>query len=345
MIDDTYLRTFGAGPKWIHIESQVSQCDAQCSAYPNMMWDKSAPGPGCTCVCEAGYESDDRGDCVACDQVCAAYDPRAVYDPTDSRPNRCGCTCSGDLMEFAWGESDGACRCIAGTESKGDDCVCKDGYTVSADGKSCVEQTPAEPEGNCPTGTNCLQNPGKCTCGSGTVCDALGEYTDPRTFCSPRIAYIFISSEVTSYEYLWITGKARAIRALYKDKGYTTRTIRVNGPSNLIEYLAPPATGAVAYFGHAVEPAVEDLPAATLANSVRGRLQQQYAALGIPPNDAQSLSNPSGQNLGLEYAYVHACHSADDMSLRDYLVGSGGTYWGHDGVLWATQTLTEYTRP
>ena len=80
-INDTYLRTFGAGPKWIRIESQVSQCDAQCSAQPNMVWDRSAPGPGCTCVCEVGYESDDRGDCVACDQVCAAYDPLAVYDP------------------------------------------------------------------------------------------------------------------------------------------------------------------------------------------------------------------------------------------------------------------------
>jgi len=344
-IDDAYLRAFGAGPKWIHIESQVSQCHAQCSAYPNMAWDRSAPGPGCTCVCEAGYESDDRGDCVACDQVCAAYDPLAIYDPKDSRPNQCGCACSGDFMEFAWGESDGACRCIAGAERKGDDCVCKDGYVKSTDGLSCIPASSADPIENCPAGTNCVLNPDECTCGNGTVCDPIGGHGDTATHCSEKIAYIMISSEVTAYERQWLHNKINAIRTFYRDVGYTTFTVVVNGPDMAVDFLAPPSTRAIAYFGHAVWPSIEGMPADNLANRIRGQLMRQYATLGIPRDRVQDLTGVRAKNLDLQYAYMHTCHSADTMLFRDYVVGSGGKTWGHEGILWGPQSLTSYHRP
>jgi len=344
-IDDAHLTAFGTGPKWIRVESQVSQCDAQCSAYPNMVWDKSAPGPGCTCICEAGYESDDRGDCVACDQVCAAYDPLAVYDPTDSRPNQCGCKCTGDFMEFAWGESDGACRCIAGAERKGSDCVCKNGYVKSTDGTSCVPGSSADPIENCPAGTNCVLNPDECTCGNGTICDPIGGHGDTGTHCSEKIAYIMISTGVTPYQRQWLHNKINAIRTFYRDVGYTTFTVVVNGPDMAVDFLAPPSTRAIAYFGHAGVPSVEKSKWQDLSNRILRSAMLKYAALGVPRDRRQELAQARAKQLDLQYAYMHTCHSADDMSLRDYFVGSGGKYWGHEGVLWGPQALTSYHKP
>jgi hypothetical protein len=311
-----------------------------------MIWDRSASGPGCTCICEAGYESDDRGDCVACDQVCAAYDPLAVHNPTGAAPNSCDCLCTGDLMEFAWGESSGACRCITGAERSGDVCVCTDGYVKSTDGLSCVAASEAvEPAENCPPGTNCLVNPDQCTCGAGNTCDPIGGYGDAETFCSGEVAYVLISSELTPYERQWIHSKISAIRTRYMDLGYTTVTVMVDSAEAATSYLAPPSTKAIAYFGHATEPSIEDAPAGTLRNYVFTRLREEYAALGVPGDAALQLSNARGQNLGLRYAYIHTCHSADNMSLRDYLVASGGIYWGETGLLFAPQSLTQYPRP
>jgi hypothetical protein len=345
VVDDTYLRTFGTHAGTFRVESQVSECEALCAAQPHTIWDKSASGPGCTCICDVGYETDDRGDCVACDQVCAAYDPLAVYDPGDSQANMCGCACTGDLMAFAWGEEGGACRCIPGAERQGDTCVCKSGYAESTGGDRCIEQTGDEPEENCPSGTNCLQNPDACVCDTDTVCDAVGPYTDPDTYCSPKIAYILISSELTSYERQWLHGKIAAIRTLYRDKGYTTFTAPVADEDALVGYLTAPSTRAIAYFGHATQPSLEDMNAVDVGNKVAVALLKQYRGLGIPQSEAAALSRPRGQSLDLDYAYIHACHSADTMALRDYLVGSGGTYWGHAGILFATQRLTAYTRP
>jgi hypothetical protein len=47
----------------------------------------------------------------------------------------------------------------------------------------------------------------------------------------------------------------------------------------------------------------------------------------------------------LDYAYIHTCHSLDDTSLADALVKSGGTFWGKDGVLYATGSMTKYVKP
>ncbi|MCJ7738156.1 MAG: hypothetical protein MUQ10_12730, partial [Anaerolineae bacterium] len=344
-IDDAYLRTFGAGSKWIHIESQVSQCDAQCSAQPNMVWDRSAPGPGCTCVCEAGYESDDRGDCVACDQVCAAYDPRAVYDPADSRPNQCGCKCTGNFMEFAWGESSGACRCIAGAERKGDDCVCKSGHEVSTDGTRCIEQTGEEEKENCPSGTNCLKNPDECTCGRGTLCDPLGEFKDDETFCSVPIAYIFIAEDVTPWEYVWITQKITAIRTFFQDRGYTTVTRWQGVGLKMESYLGRASTDAVAYFGHGLEPSVDGMNASQLSGAVFEATRDQYGELGYSAQETYQMSQAKRDNLGIKYFYNHSCHSLDDKTVRDYVVGSGSSYWGYIGTLRPFNNLTETRKP
>ncbi|MBN1246144.1 MAG: hypothetical protein JXC32_00710 [Anaerolineae bacterium] len=351
VIDDDFIRTFGLTGAPFHVQSEVNQCEAQCSTMPHMLWDKSAPGPGCTCICETGYESNDSGDCVACAQVCAAYDPHAVHDPGDSQPNRCGCTCIGDLMTFAWGETGGACRCVGNAVLQGDDCVCAAGYVKSLDGLSCVLASEVvEPVTNCPAGTNCLLNPDQCRCTNGMICDPIAQQNnvglgDPETYCAGKVAYVMISSELTPYERQWIHGKISAIRSFFTNAGYTTFTVLVYSPGQVVELIAPPSTQAIAYFGHAIEPAIEDIAAGTLRNDIFTWLQKQYAARGSTPNDAFRLSDPRGKNLGLQFAYMHTCHSADNMSLRDYLVRSGGTYWGETGLLFAPQSLTRYPRP
>ena len=55
-------------------------------------------------------------------------------------------------------------------------------------------------------------------------------------------------------------------------------------------------------------------------------------------------SNPNW-DCGLDYAYIHACHSLDDNSLRYFLIRHGGTYWGDEGILYGIDPLVKKTKP
>ena len=71
-----------------------------------------------------------------------------------------------------------------------------------------------------------------------------------------------------------------------------------------------------------------------------------YAAKWVDSKDklekilADRVAHPN-----LEYAFMFSCYSLDNMTMRDYLLESGGTYWGYKGPLPGSATLTKTKKP
>jgi hypothetical protein len=94
-----------------------------------------------------------------------------------------------------------------------------------------------------------------------------------------------------------------------------------------------------------VTPTIEDQNSLGLQNAIYGCLLRRYSAR-MDRDEAKNRANDRSTNPNLDYAYVHACYSLDDRSLADYLVRSGGTYWGEDcGRASAIGWLDEYIKP
>jgi hypothetical protein len=140
-MDADFVNRFGGGTHYFQVESVANACEEICNAMPHMMWDGQPDGASCGCICEEGWQANEVGDCVACDQICAALDARATNDAANSRPNSCACQCTGRLLEFA--DSEG-CRCVTGAEPAGDECRCKPGWESDSWGTGCVESDHAD---------------------------------------------------------------------------------------------------------------------------------------------------------------------------------------------------------
>jgi len=159
------------------------------------------------------------------------------------------------------------------------------------------------------------------------------------------VAYILISKELTDYERTWQAMRVNAMRDFYRGAGYQTLTVYVDAPDDAAAALANPSTQAVAYFGHAAFPSIEGADAAGLGNSVFITLRDRYQALGLSREEAQAAASARSRALGLDYAYIDTCFSLTDNSLRDYLVRSGGTYWGEENKAYSTGWRTRSVRP
>ena len=85
--------------------------------------------------------------------------------------------------------------------------------------------------------------------------------------------------------------------------------------------------------------------ASQLSGAVFEALRSQYKALGYSTQETYQMSEAKRDSLGLKYFYNHSCHSLDDTTIRDYVVGSGGTYWGSIGLLWPWNDLTKTRKP
>jgi len=263
---------------------------------------------------------------------------------------------------FTWGQTPGG-DTIAEGKLKLDVTATKSGMpdgTGSALISGCgdLEKAPTE---------DCLDCPQDCKCDQQKeVCDPSSDYRNPDTMCSPKVAYVFISEGLGWYHELFASDDIAGIRKLYASWGYTVPpNIYVDHINDIAPYLSRPSTKAIAYAGHGEEPGgkptIEATEATTGAYSVKAAIAAggktdkgflgvcrfgPYAVKWVDFKDeleqilADRVAAPN-----LDYVYMFSCYSLDDMSMRDYLLRSGGTYWGYPGKLPGTATLKKSVKP
>ncbi len=190
----------------------------------------------------------------------------------------------------------------------------------------------------------------------------------------------------TWWHQLQTQDELKFIREKFKGYKYHVKTVPLSGKltylpkikenqwvpdkSQIAKYLARPSTKAIAFFGHggamideSKVPLISNylskyIPslggentAEKLWKSVFYATRSNYKKLyNITHQEAGKMTaqkmQASGWNCGLDYAYIHACHSLDNNTMLDFLIrGDGGTYWGDVGVLWGIRPLVKKTKP
>ena len=206
---------------------------------------------------------------------------------------------------------------------------------------------------------DCLDCEEDCACGPAEVCDPSSDYKDSATMCGPKVACIFISRGLGWYHEWWASDDIKWIRKYYQKKGYTvTPDIYVNEINDVAKYLSRPSTKAIAYTGHSAGgPKIEETGSDMLPDMIQSsnrsagsflyRCQfESYAAKWVDAQDKiKAIANEKINHPNLDYVFMFSCYSLDDYSLRDYLLKSGGTYWGHYGKLPGHSSLTEIDKP
>ena len=233
---------------------------------------------------------------------------------------------------------------------------------------------------------NCFNCPEDSQCKAEEICDPLNELSDPKTGCSPKMAIIFTTNDDPAYTWshqLFAGDELTFIKKKFEEKKYHVKEVKLKGKvvylpkkkenlwvpdrSQIAKYLARPSTKAIAFFGHGGEETVEssiskylsryqpslggDNTAYELQKSVYLATRENYKKLyNITYQEADKMANrkiwASGWNCGLDYAYIHACHSLDDNKMLDFLIrDDGGTYWGDVGALWGIRPLVKKTKP
>ena len=198
---------------------------------------------------------------------------------------------------------------------------------------------------------DCFVCPQDCDkCGPNEICDPLSVYKNSETLCSPKMACIFISKGMSAYERGWLVHKRIHIRRYYQSLGYRISTVYVNDMSDVATYLSRSSTKAIAYFGHAAYPSIEHVDANSMPDSVSPAFKKNYELFDVVKyidykEEIAEKAKERSNHPNLDYAYIHACYSLDDKSLANYLLRSGGTYWGHKGPLNPAELLTEYDKP
>jgi len=263
---------------------------------------------------------------------------------------------------FTWGQTPGG-DTIAEGKLKLDVTATKSGMpdgTGSALISGCgdLEKAPTE---------DCLDCPQDCKCDEQKeVCDPSSDYRNSESMCSPKVAYVFISEGLGWYHEWFASDDIAGIRKLYASWGYTVPpNIYVDHINDIAPYLSRPSTKAIAYAGHGEDPGgkptIEAAEATTEAYSVKAAIAAEgkndkgflgvcqfgpYAVKWVDFKDelekilADRVAAPN-----LDYVYMFSCYSLDDMSMRDYLLRSGGTYWGYPGKLPGTATLKKSVKP
>ena len=263
---------------------------------------------------------------------------------------------------FTWGQTPGG-DTVAEGKLKLDITATKSGQpdgTGSALISGCgdLEKAPTE---------DCLDCPKDCKCdGQKEVCDPSSDFRNGDTMCSPKVAYVFISEGLSAYHEWFASDDIAKIRKLYASWGYAVPpNIYVDHINQIAPYLSRPSTKAIAYAGHGEEPGgkptIEAAEATTGNYSVKAAIADSgktdkgflgvcqfgpYAVKWVDFKDeleqilADRVAHPN-----LDYVYMFACYSLDDMSMRDYLLRSGGTYWGYPGKLPGTASLKKSVKP
>ena len=248
-----------------------------------------------------------------------------------------------NLLSFTWGKKESG-EAITEGKLKIEVTASKEGY---ADGhKSIILSGCGDLE--CAEVEDCFDCFEDCKCGANEICDPLSKYTDPKTKCSPKVAYIFISNDpdLGAAQRLKMLPRINHIRKYYQSRGYKTSTVYVDDIHDVARYLSGPSTKAIAYFGHATKPSIEHSPPGDIQNNILQKFRVNYGAKY--PDLKEEIKNKAKERAAhpdLDYAYMFTCHSLDDTSLRDYLLHSGGTYWGDKGKLYGLWGLQKSVKP
>jgi hypothetical protein len=195
-----------------------------------------------------------------------------------------------------------------------------------------------------------------CKCEHGKICDPFSKYTDPKTKCSPKVAYLYLNpTNLSLFDLGFVRDDVYFIWCLYLSKGYIVELLTVKKYSDDVsQTLSNPSTKAIAYFGHAIEPSIAHADAAVIKRSIRTTLQGRYIGLGLNETEAIKKAEERSVHPNLDYAYMHTCYSLGgyslfdtqlDTSLADYLLHSNGVYWGERGILTSTCSLEKYVKP
>ena len=266
-----------------------------------------------------------------------------------------------NVWSFIWGQDDSG-NTIAEGKLQIDVIASKDGYIDGSASKTlsgCGDLEKSDIE-------DCLDCPEDCTCTDNEICDPSSNHKNSETFCSPKMAYVFISRGLGWYDEWWASDDIKQIRRFYKSLGYTVPSnIYVDHINQIAKYLSRPSTKAIAYAGHGEDPGgtptIEAAAATsggypvktaidTMSKNPGGFLYtcqfETYAAKWVDSKDKiEKIAQAQVDHPNLEYAYIFSCYSLDDTSLRDYLLKSGGTYWGYKGKLPGDATLTKSIKP
>jgi len=262
---------------------------------------------------------------------------------------------------FTWGRTPGGAT-IAEGKLKVEITAAKSGMPDGAGsaliaGCGDLEKAPSE---------DCLDCREDCACGPDEVCDPSSDYRNGETMCGPKVAYVFISNGLSWYHEWWASDDIARIRKFYAAQGYTVPpSIYVDHINDIAPYLSRPSTRAIAYAGHGEEPGGKptiEAEAATTGNySVKAAIAATgkgdkgflgvcqfgpYASKWVDSKDMlERILADRVERPNLDYVYMFACYSLDDTSMRDYLLRSGGTYWGYKGKLPGSGTLTKSVKP
>lgn len=260
-----------------------------------------------------------------------------------------------NLWTFTWGEDDSG-NPIAEGKLKIEVTASKDGYSKGAASlvlSGCGDLVHSE-------GEDCFVCAEDCACGPAESCDPSSDYKNPETMCSPKVACIFISKGLGWYHEWYASDDISGIRKKYRKMGYkVTPNIYVNDINDVAKYLSRPSTKAIAYAGHSGGgPRIEQVASVNIPNMIQisnrsavdsflYRCRYEiYPTKWVDLQDRiKAIALGKGNHPELDYVFMFSCYSLDDYSLRDYLLKSGGTYWGHRGSLPGNVTLTKSIKP
>ena len=267
-----------------------------------------------------------------------------------------------NIWTFTWGE-DTSGNPITEGKLKIEVTATKDGYTEGSASiilAGCGDLVHSNIE-------DCLDCAEDCACGPDEQCDPSSDFKNSATMCSPKTAYVFISEGLGWYHQWWAADDIKGIRRKYKKLGYKVpASIYVNHIDQIAKYLSRPSTKAIAYAGHGEEPGgipTIEVAAATASSGVVSikesideasrkaggflyRCQfESYATKWVEnQTKIEEIANNRKEHPDLDYVYMFSCYSLDDDSLMNYLVKSGGKYWGYPGKLPGHATLIERTK-
>ena len=261
-----------------------------------------------------------------------------------------------NVWSFIWGQ-DANGNTIAEGKLQIDVIASKDGYANGSASKilsGCGDRVHDD-------GEDCFICSEDCACGPNEVCDPSSDYKDTATMCSPKVACIFISNGL-DWRHKWFAADdINGIRKKYRKLGYKiTPNIYVDDIYDVAKYLSRPSTKAIAYAGHGPEagkPGIESMGSNEIpgiiymsnrsAGSFLYRCRYEiYADKWVDlQNQIKAAALAKGNHPELDYVFMFSCFSLDNFSLRDYLLKSGGTYWGYRGVLPGSATLSKSVKP
>ncbi len=317
------------------------------------------------CACPTGYTCDPLADTAGHPSWYSGVPRNCVYDEVGT----CGDGMCNGIYEGAenCASCPSDCNCFEDTTSY----KCRPDHP-DADMLGCVIIIGGGAEPRCGDSTcdpteDCIDCEADCGCDVlGKVCDPSSERRDTR-LCAPKMAYFFVSDGLSSYHRWWTADDQEMIRDKYSSLGYTLApTMDVGHINDIATYLSRPSTKAVAYFGHGEEPEAgktKSIPTMESAQATTGgySIKRAIAAMtnqskgfryvcqyenyvskftGANKDKINQMADKQIEGPELDYLFMFACYSFDDTSLMDYLVKSGGAFWGYQGKLPGNAELT-----